>query len=74
MLDLLAFHLDSHPLAVIEKYTPHRPADFFGPLHLPEATIAIVYFGLPQHVPASSRDSERTLIDDHVRRSITPGH
>ena len=25
VLDLLAFHLDSHPLAVIEKYTPPTP-------------------------------------------------
>jgi hypothetical protein len=30
VLDLLAFHLDSHPLAVIEKYTPHRHAVFPG--------------------------------------------
>ncbi|ALU73754.1 hypothetical protein H351_32165 (plasmid) [Rhodococcus erythropolis R138] len=53
VLDLLAFLLDSHPLAVIEKYTPHRHAVFPGPRHLREATIAIVYFDLHQQVPAA---------------------
>ncbi|MBS3693875.1 hypothetical protein [Rhodococcus qingshengii] len=51
VLDLIAFDIDSHPLAVIDRYDPRRHEIFPGPRHLPEATTAIVYYDLHQQAP-----------------------
>lgn len=48
--DLIAFNIDSHPLAVIDRYTivgTRSP----GPGHLPAATTAIVYTTSTKEVP-----------------------